>query len=177
MSSLVYYRLFTPEEIKEPLAEFSTAQVTRETTQLRIGPDSDGERERIFKIQLMTDRACQSTLPKDEDIAIVIRLGSAVIPERRDPLYVMISDDDKAIGFKISESGPIKGAEGSAGKFLDPVRLSGKTRVAILLFNVNILQIKVARYSNAHKYLKQKGAYAKFNIFHKDRFSYHVYDK
>ena len=126
---MVYYRLFTPEEIKEPLAEFSTAQVTRETTQLRIGPDNDGERERIFKIKLLNDCACHSILPEDEDITIVIRLGSTVIPERQDPLYVMISDDDKAIGFKISERGPIKGAEGSAGKYLDPVRLSGKTRV------------------------------------------------
>ena len=47
MTGLVYCSLFTPEEIKEPLAEFSTAQVAQETTQLRIGPDDDGERERI----------------------------------------------------------------------------------------------------------------------------------
>ena len=66
MSSLVYYRLYTPDEIKEPLAVFSTAQVTRETTQLRIGHDSDGERERIFKIKLLDDCACHSIL--DEDI-------------------------------------------------------------------------------------------------------------
>lgn len=127
--SLLYYRLFTPEEIKEPLAQFSTAQVTRETTQLRIGPDNDGERERIFKIQLLNASQVDSILPSDEDISIVIRFGSALIPQRRDPLYVMITDDDRAIGFKISESGPIKGAEGSVGKYLDPVRLSGKTAV------------------------------------------------
>ena len=138
MSCLVYYRFFTPEEIKEPLAEFSTAKVTRETTQLRIGPDYDGERERIFKIQLMNDRACQSILPKDEDITIVIRLASALISQKRDPLYVMISDDDRAIGFTINvnESGIIKGAEGGAGKYLDPVRLSGKTRVTGLFLSV-----------------------------------------
>ena len=136
MSCLVYYRLFTPEEIKEPLAEFSTAQVTRETTQLRIGPDNDGDRERIFKIQLMNDRACKSILPKDEDITIVIRLGSALISQKRSPLYVMISDDDRGIGFTINESGIIKGAEGGTGKYLDPVRLSGNTRVASLLLSV-----------------------------------------
>ena len=39
----------------------------------------------------------------------------------------MITDNDKATGSQISESGPIKGAEDSAGKYLDPVRLSGKS--------------------------------------------------
>lgn len=135
MGSLLYYRLFTPEEIKEPLAEFSTAQVTRETTQLRIGPDNDGERERVFKIQLL-DRQQVSNLFPNEDISIVIRFGSALIPQRRDPLYVMITDDDKAIGFKISESGPIKGAEGSVGRYLDALRLSGSQLLKSLVYQL-----------------------------------------
>ncbi|XP_028415527.1 uncharacterized protein LOC114538593 [Dendronephthya gigantea] len=123
--NLLYYRLFVPEEIKEPLAEFSTGQVTRSTTQLRIGPDNDGEREKVFKIKLLDSSVAATLLPSDEDIAIVVRLGSAIIPNKRDPLYVMISDDYHAIGFKISESGPIKGAEGTPGKYLDPVTLRG----------------------------------------------------
>ena len=77
-----------------------------------------------------------------------------MIPERRDPLYVMISDDDKAIGFKISESGPIKGAEGSAGKYLDPIRLSGKTRVRGFEVNVFRLSFRIlvyfCSYENMH---------------------------
>ncbi len=104
-----------------------TGKVTRSTTQLRIGPDNDGEREKVFKIQLLSRSQAQSILPNDEDISIVIRLGSAIIPEKRDPLYVMISDDNRAIGFKISESGPIYGAEGEPGKYLDPVSLRGES--------------------------------------------------
>ena len=43
----------------------------------------------------------------------------------------MISDDTRAIGFKISESGPIYGAEGEPGKYLDPVTLRGQLIMSI----------------------------------------------
>ena len=79
----------------------------------------------------MSSAQAQAILPSNEDISIVIRLGSAIIPEKRDPLYVMISDDNRAIGFKISESGPIYGAEGEPGKYLDPVTLRGKSIMSI----------------------------------------------
>ena len=56
-----------------------------------------------------------------------IRLGNALVPNKRDPLYVMISDRDRAsIGFKISESGPIKGAEGIPERYLDLGSLRGE---------------------------------------------------
>ena len=79
----------------------------------------------------MSSAQAQAILPSNEDISIVIRLGSAIIPEKRDPLYVMISDDNRAIGFKIRESGPIYGAEGEPGKYLDPVTLRGKSIMSI----------------------------------------------
>jgi hypothetical protein len=88
----------------------------------------------------MSTSQAQNTLPADEDITIVVRLGSAIIPEKRDPLYVMISDDNHAIGFKISESGPIYGAEGEPGKYLDPVTLRGESITSSLIL-IRIISI------------------------------------
>ena len=129
-SPLVYYRLFTPKELAKE-GEYSTDRVTPSSTQLRIGPDNDGEREKVFKLTLMNASQAQAILPSDENVTVVIRLGSAIIPEKRDPLYVMISNDMHAIGFKISESGPIKGAEGTPGKYLDPVTLRGESDMSV----------------------------------------------
>ena len=86
----------------------------------------------MFKIQLLDSAQAQAILPANEDIVIVVRLGSAIIPQKRDPLYVMITDDNRAFGFKISESGPIKGAEGQVGKYLDPVTLRGESIVVLV---------------------------------------------
>ena len=125
-SPLVYYRLFTPKELAKE-GDYSTDRVTASTTQLRIGP----EREKVFKLTLMNASQAQAILPSDENITVVIRLGSAIIPEKRDPLYVMISNDMHAIGFKISKSGPIKGAEGTPGKYLDTVTLRGESDMCV----------------------------------------------
>ena len=118
-SPLIYYQIFTPEELNTK-AEWHTSDRNVSTTQLRIGPDHDGQGENLFKLKLLDQ------LPTN-DVTFVVRIGSAIIPSKRDPLYVMISDNDFAIGFKISESGPIKGAEGDAGRYLTDINLRGDT--------------------------------------------------